>query len=228
MLFVVLLELALFYQPTNNISFHLESRTLSNQKMVVIKADIYFKYDEGKMITHYTYPAELISIANNKGEASFYDPKANTVIHKRGIFYATSNDNIYLFLRERYSDLGLKEMGYKLVSQKKDKEYIVTEWRPERVNGDDNTDKIVMAHLNDLPAYMAIYSNGRCGKKIYYSGYSMYGNYFLPARIVEITYVKSDSVILKKEYSNYKIGINASSPYFDFTVPSNAKAVVQQ
>ncbi|HPO64371.1 MAG TPA: hypothetical protein PKY76_00270 [Bacteroidales bacterium] len=215
-------------QPANNISFQLESKTLSNQKVVVIKADIFFKYDEGRMITHYTYPTELISITNNKGEASFYDPKSNTVVFKRGIFFATSNDNIYLFLRERYSDLGLKEMGYKLVSQKKDKDYIVTEWLPERANIKDNAEKIVLAHQNDLPVYMALYSKGRCEKKIYYSGYSMYGSYFLPARIVEITYVKSDSIVLKKEYSNYRIGMSAQSPYFEFTIPSNAKIITQQ
>lgn len=216
-----------FLQPANNISFHLESRTLSNQKVIVIKADIYFKYDEGKMITHFTYPTELISITNSKGEASFYDPKTNTVVFKRGNFFTTSNDNIYLFLRERYNDLGLKEMGYKLVSQKKDKGYIVTEWLPEHASTKDNAEKVVLAHQDDLPAYMALYANGRCERKIYYSGYSMYGSYFLPARIVEITYTKSDSVILKKDYTNYKIGINAISPYFDFTIPTNAKTITQ-
>ncbi|MCX7987141.1 MAG: hypothetical protein N2662_09405 [Bacteroidales bacterium] len=212
-------------QLNNYISFQLESKTLSNQKVVIIRAEIFFKYDEGKMITRYIYPTELISITNNKGEAAFYDPKTNTASYKRGALFLTTNDNIYLFLSERYSDLGLKEMGYKIVSKKRDKGYIVTEWLPEKSNSEDKAEKIVLAHQNDLPAYMALYSNNRCEKKIYYTGYSMYGSYFLPSRIVEITYVKSDSIIVKKEYTNYKIGSSANNPYFNFVIPSNAKTI---
>jgi len=185
------LTVFLLFQNQNNISFHLESRTLANQKVVVIKADIYFKIDENKMITHYVYPIEYITITNNKGEAHIYDPKKNAVLIKRGLFYSTENDNINLFLRGRYSDLGLKDMNYKMISSKHDQGYIVTEWIPQKKTSEESNDKIQLAHDNDLPIYMAIYSNDKLIRKIYYSGYAPYGNYYLPNRITEISYVKT-------------------------------------
>jgi outer membrane lipoprotein-sorting protein len=225
----LLISLIMLFQSSNNISFHLETSTLSDQKVITVKADVYFRYDEGKMIIHYTYPAEMISITNNKGEAMLYDPKSNSVILKRGLNFSTTNDNIYLFLSERYSDLGLQEMGYKLSSKKKDKGYAVSEWIPQNASSKvENADKIILAHENDLPAFMAIYSNSKLIRKVYYSGYALYGNYFLPNRITEIAYLKNDSIIQKKQYSGYTIGTAANSPYFSFSIPSNAKIIKEK
>lgn len=224
MYIISLFLLILQFQNNQNIYFHLESRTLAQQKVVIVKANIYFKYDEGKMITHFTYPTELISITNNKGEAQIYDPKSKTVLLKRGLFFSTENDNIFLFLRERYDDLGLIDLGYKLTSRKKEKGYTVSEWIPKK-ESEEISDKIIIAHDNQMPVYMAIYNKDKIIRKVYYSGYAPYGNYFLPNRVTEIAYIKNDSIVIKKEYTNFTLGGQNNHAMFDFKIPANAKII---
>ncbi len=221
-----LVFLNLIFQ-SSDISFHLDSRTLSNGKMVVVKADVYYKSDEGKMVTHYIYPLEYIIIANNKGEAQIYNPKDNTVILKRSLFFSTDIDNINIFLRQRYLDLGLKEVNFRIESSKNQKNLTITTWIPEKSAKIDAT-KIELVHENNLPIYMAIYNSEKIFRKIYYSNYNLYGHYYLPERITDISYVKNDSVISKKEYSNFKIGVAANSAYLNFKVPANAKIIQNQ
>lgn len=218
---------SLFLQ-SGNISFHLESRTLAKGKVVIIKADMYYKYEEGKMITHYTYPFEYYIISNRKGEAKIYDPKSNTVSLKRGLLYSTDIDMINLFLTGRYSDLGLKDMNFKMASSKKDKEYTISTWITD-TKDTEKQQKIELAHDRTLPVYMAIYStDGKVAKKVYYSDYALQGEYYIPARITEVSYVnKNDSVINKKEYSNFTFGVQATGGYFNFVIPQNAKSAVQ-
>lgn len=215
----------IFFQ-NDNIAFHLESRTLTNGKVVIVKADVSFQYSEGKMVTHYVYPFDYIVITNKNGEAQVYDPKNNTVSLKRGLLFSTDIDIINLFLTERYADLGLKDMNYKMTATKKDKGYTVSTWLPEKNIG-KNQQKIELAHDNSLPVYLAIYDgNSKISKKIFYSNYSIQGNYYLPIRITEISYISNgDSVINKKEYSNFKLGLEAQGGYANFKIPQNAQII---
>ena len=221
---IFLIAGSMFFLQGENICFHLESRNLAKGKMIVVKADVYYKFSEGKMITHYTYPADYIIITNRKGEAQVYNPKTNTVFLKRGFLFSTDIDVVNLFLTERYFDMGLKDMNYKMINTKNDKGYVVTTWVPEKVS-DEDAQKIEMAHQNSLPVYMALFDkNGKVSKKVYYSNYSSQGQYFIPIRVTEIAYIPNgDSVITKKEYADFKLGPAATGGYFNFAIPKDAK-----
>jgi hypothetical protein len=223
-LFLFFISISGMFFQNDNIAFHLESRTLTNEKVIVVKADVSFQYREGKMVTHYIYPFDYIVITNKKGEAQVYDPKKNTLSLKRGLLFSTDIDIINLFLTERYADLGMKDMNYKMVASKKDKGYIVSTWLSEKNIG-KTQQKIELAHDNSLPVYMAIYDeNSKISKKIYYSNYSLQGNYYIPIRITEISYIANgDSIINKKEYSSFKLGLEAQGGYANFKIPQNAQ-----
>jgi hypothetical protein len=220
----LIISSVLFFQ-NENISFHLESQNLSNGKVIKVKADIYYKYSEGKMVTHYTYPFDYIIVTNRKGEAQVYNPKTNTVVLRRGLLYSTDNDVMNLFLSERFDDMGLKDINFKVSSSKKDNGYMVTNWIPGK-EGNQEVSRIELVHDQSVPIYTGVYNKkDKIDKKVYYSNYNYCGRYYIPSRITEITFFpKGDSVISKKEYSNFKIASDISGEYyFNFSVPKDAK-----
>lgn len=207
-----------------NVSFRLESKNVANGKVMTVKADVYYRYGEGKMITHYIFPVDYVIITNRKGEAQVYNTKENTVAIKRAYVFSTDIDVMNLFLSERYADMGLKDMGYQLVNTKNDKGFVVTTWLPLK-KADDSKQKIEMAHNSALPAYMAMYDDkGEISKKAYYTNYQMQGQYMAPARITEISYINGkDSVVTRKEYTNFVMNPDPNSGYMNFTIPKDAK-----
>ena len=131
---------------------------------------------------------------------------------------------LYYFLSNRIEDLGLKELGFSLRETKVDGANIIRTYFP--VNSKSNYAKVEMVHENHLPIYCAYYdAKDQIVHKIYYSNYQNISSFIFPNRVTEIVYSGKDSIISRMVYSNVKIDNNATSPNFEFTVPSNAKVV---
>lgn len=192
--------------------------------MIVIKADVYYKYQEGKMIIHFLYPQEYYIIINNKGETKIYLPSINKVQIMQNWLFSSENDVMFNFLNNQISDMGLQSQGFSLLTTKMDKNLMITTWTPP-VQMSQKVSKTELVLDNYLPTFMGFWDqNGKMALKTYYLDYTVIDDITLPQRIIDIEYVANgDSVVSKKEYSNFMTGKDANSSYFNFTIPSNAQ-----
>lgn len=215
-----------FGSNTNRISLHMEVKRLYNKKVISLKADVYYKYIEGVMVTHYTYPQEYIYISCLKGEVKAYYPQTNEVIIQQNSIFSIENDVLYYFVNNKIFDLGLKELGFTLHHTRYEKSDMITTWHPP-AELTKNLLKVEMVHENNLPIYSAYYNRkGKIVKKIYYSGFSNYGHFALPRNITEFEYLaKGDSIISRKTYTNIKTNDEANNSFFDFRIPKEAKII---
>lgn len=221
------LLLTSFVSDSRKISAHMTSQKLFDGKVIRIKGDVYYHYDEGKMIVHYTYPQEYIFMTNALGEVTFYYPESNQVMLQQNSMFSSENDALYFFLANKTESLGLREGGFELADTRVEDNNVITTWKPIRKADLNKISKVVLVHENHLPIYAAYFnSNNQVAKKIYYSDYLALSMAMLPKRITEIEYMANgDSIISKKEYGNIKTGFEAQSQYFDFKVPSDAKRI---
>jgi hypothetical protein len=207
-------------------SVHLESQRLHKGKVVTVKADIYFRSDDGILVIHYSQPQDYVFLTNSKGEAKIYYPDKNEVILAQNQLFSSENDVLYSFLKYQSADMGLKEAGFNLTESKIEKAQVVTTWMPSSMHM-GQVSKVVIVHENDLPIYLAYYNlKGNIFKKSYFSNYYSATNTPFPQRIVDIDYLPTgDSIISRKIYSNIKTNQDANSSYFDFSIPANAKVL---
>jgi hypothetical protein len=215
-----------FQTDQKRISVHMESKRLNNGKVIITKADIFYKYNEGVMISHYTYPLNYVFITNSKGEAKVYYPDKNEVIIQRNTAFSTENDVLYYFLNNKFENLGLQDDGFLLKESHFEDQMMISTWEPP-ANVQSSVSKIKMAHENSLPIYSAYYNTkDKVVKKIYYSDYMTSSSCVLPLRVTEIEYIKGgDSIVSRKVYSDIKLDRLANDSYFNFIIPSNAKLV---
>lgn len=212
-----------FSGDVGKICLHMESKKLYKGKVMIIKADVYYKID-GNMTIHYTYPQDYILLTNTKGEVKVYFPVQNQIFLQQNQTFSSENDVLYSFLSQRVSDMRLKESGFSLQNSKYEEGLTITTWLPP-IYLTDQISKVEMAHENYLPVYTAIFNvKSKYSKKIYYSDYLPVDQYFLPTKITEIEYLANgDSIISRKIYSDIKTGAQATSPYFNYAIPANAK-----
>jgi hypothetical protein len=207
----------------------MESKRLFNGKVVIVKADLFFKYTEGTLLMHYFYPTDYLFITNSKGEVKMYFPDKNEVMIQQNQIFASDNDALYFFLSNQVNDLGLKEMGYSVASTRFEEGITITSWLPPSWQI-GRISKVELAHENYLPIYTAYYNEkSKAIRKVYFTNYFMSSAAALPQRITEIEYLPNgDSIISRKIYSEIKFDLNASNEYFDFKIPANAKPITLQ
>jgi hypothetical protein len=213
-----------FNSDSRRISVTMESKRLHKGKVVTVKADIFFKYTEGILIMHYSYPNDYVFMTNTKGEVKVYYPDKNEVMVQQNQMFSSDNDALYFFLSNKLNDLGLKESGYKLQSTKFENGLTVSSWLPPAMLL-NKISRVQLAHENYLPIYSAYYNAAnRPLRKVYFSNYYVANQAAIPQRITEIEYLPNgDSVISRKIYSNINFDGQARSSYFDFKIPANAK-----
>lgn len=218
-----------FSSDIHRLSVRMESKRLFNGKVVIVKADLFFKYTEGTLLMHYFYPTDYLFITNSKGEVKMYFPDKNEVMIQQNQIFASDNDALYFFLSNQVNDLGLKEMGYSVASTRFEEGITITSWLPPSWQI-GRISKVELAHENYLPIYTAYYNEkSKAIRKVYFTNYFMSSAAALPQRITEIEYLPNgDSIISRKIYSDIKFDLNASNEYFDFKIPANAKPITLQ
>jgi len=214
------------FQGKDRVSASMESRKLFDGKVVIVKAQIYYTFDEGKMIMNYTYPNKHVFISNALGEAKVYYPERNEVSVLQNTMFSTENDVLYYFMSGQIDDLGLRSLGFQLAETDFDDNLMVTTWMPPGTIA-GRLSKIEMVHENYIPIYSAYYTgDNKVQKKIYYSDFLRHDNVVIPQKVTEIEFLaKGDSIISRKEYSDFKFGASAMGDYFNFKVPEDAKII---
>ena len=223
-IFICLLFFVHALWAQNRVSAEAEIRRVHNGQAVTIRKEIFFN-PNGRMVVHFTHPEEYFMVTNHFGEARIFHPKTNEVMVINDRSFSSEVEPIFYFLNNLTEDLGLRSLGFSLSSTRRDGNYLIRTYTPNDPRS--NFSKVEMVHENHLPIFVAYYDNrNRIVRKIYYSNYQTFASMALPQRITEINYPSAnDSIVSRLIYSNIKVGRNATSPKFDFTIPSNARVV---
>ena len=178
----------------------------------------------GKMITHFVSPKEYYLINTAKGEISLYEPKQKTVVLQQNYQYSTENTQLYFFLQNKKSDLGLKTMGFTIKNTRFEQDLMITQWTPP-IQMSNMIKEVELVHRGANPIFMSYTdSKGRVIKKSYYYNYANFGGVEFPQAITQMDYpIAGDSIVSKTAYTNVKLNAEADDQLFNFTVPSNAK-----
>lgn len=213
-------------QPMGRLMLHMTAESVHENVKNRVEADVYYLINEGKMITHYTYPKDYVRESNRLGEVKMYFPENNAVVIQQDEMYSSENDVLHYFLYNKLTDLGLTDLGYKLIDNKEDDGVMVTEWEPVVYESED-IKKIVLAHLDNLPIYTAYFKvRNKLVRKVYYSDFEMVSSSVLPTTMIDVTYFpKGDSIVNRKLFSDMKFGISLNESYFNFKVPDDAKRI---
>lgn len=213
-------------QKIDKISLDLLSRTLYQGKSVSLKSEVYYKSVGATMVTHITSPSEKLVITNGNGEYKEYDFKNNSITLMQGIDLSSKNSLFYSFLSGSISDMGLKELGYKLSNTRVDKKMVITTWVPVGENT-VKTKRAEIVHENYLPIYLAFYDmNDKPMHKSFYSNFQQVGTVKMPFTITEFEYVSpTDSIITKRTYSNLKTNTQVDDKFLNFKVPTDARVI---
>lgn len=225
-LLVLYISNASFLSPFDNIekiSASLISRQVQGGRSVTIRGDIFYQRN-GNLTTHFTYPREYILIGNKLGETKIYDPVANTVIQYQNFLFSTQSSQFYYFFSGKIYDMGLTDIGYV-----QDKTYFennlkVTEWKLKVPQKKALIQRVKLVFDNQKPVYMHYAdANNKIIRKVYYYNYTQLSVYDFPATTTEIVFNDKDSSVIKTSYDNFNINESATSGYFNFSIPSNAK-----
>jgi outer membrane lipoprotein-sorting protein len=199
--------------------------TKASQKgtTTTVKADVYYQ-SSGKMITHFFYPVEIFLVNNEKGEVSIYDPVKNTAKQQQNYAFSTETSQLYYFLQNKKSDLGLKSLGFTVNSTKFEEDLMITKWMPPTPLL-KMVQEVELVHRGPNPIFMKyVGKDGKNAKKVYYYNYTTLNGIDFPLVITQIDFMSSkDSVITKTTYSEIKTNESANDAYFDYTIPSTAK-----
>jgi hypothetical protein len=206
------------------ISLKMESKRLYKGKLVSVKAEIYYNFEAGVMLTRYVQPSEMIFISNAKGEAKIYYPQKNSVSLKRDEILSSENNLLYYFFANKTGDMGLKDLGFKPGGTRFEENLMVVTWIPSAELA-PKVNKVEVVYEQYLPIFTAYYGkNKKVSKKIFYSNYTIYEQVNLPLKITEFNYLANgDSTISRLIYSDIKVGQSANSQYFNYSIPSNAR-----
>lgn len=192
-----------------------------------VVADIYYSAN-GKMITYFSYPQEYITIANSKGEFSFYDPDKNTVFQSRNEAFSSETSFFYFFLNNKKMDLGLSDMGFQITNTTFEEGLTVTEWAPP-VQMAGQIGGVKLVHNRQNPIFMSYKdASDNIIKKTYYYDYINYSGINLPTSVTQIDFTTpTDSVLTKTNYSDIRIDNQVDEKLLNFEIPENAKVVSQ-
>lgn len=202
-------------------------QTVTKGQKITTKGEVYYRSSNGKLVTHFSYPMELVSITNALGEMQSYDITRNSLWQKISAEYSSKQSFIYHFMTGQHNDMGLPENGFELTETKIDNGMVVTVWKYVGKLNQHVGSIIELVHEKRFPIYMSLSKNNITETKTYYTNYQIIGGIKMPMNITEINYFEggSDSTITRKKYSNPQINNQVNSEYLDFVIPSNAKLI---
>lgn len=225
-LIVIFLLTGSFYRhpvTIEKISASLVSRQVQQGKSVTLKGEVYYQRD-GNMITRFIYPKEYMIVANKFGETRIYDPEKNSVYQYQNILFSTQSSQFYYFFTGRITDMGLTRVGYVQDKTYNDGQLLVTEWKLKTPSKKNMIQRIKIVYDGQLPIYMHYEDiTHKVFRKVYYYNYQQLDVYSFPATTTEILYDKGDSTVSKTNYTDFKLNGQATSAWFNFTIPPTAK-----
>jgi hypothetical protein len=222
--FFLLLLFAPALLAQNRVSVEAEVRQVNKGQSVTVRKEIFLNAD-GRMVVRYVHPEEYYMITNTFGEARIYHPRTNEVMVVNDQLLSSRSELVFYFLTNQTEDFGLRSLGFSLANTRVEDNMIIRTYRPN--DSRSNHSKVEIVHENHLPIYIAYYdTRNRMVEKLYFSDYQKLPFAAIPRRITGISYpTANDSIVSRTLYSNIKAGKDAVSPYFNFTIPPNAKQV---
>jgi outer membrane lipoprotein-sorting protein len=208
------------------ISMEMETRSAADGKATRMKASLYYT-SEGKMLTYFSEPYELVIVNNKKGELIVYNPAENTVLQQQNYMLGTETNQLYFFLENKRNDLGLLAMDYTIRNTRMEDGLKITEWSPP-INLVKEISKVELVHEKGNPIFMAYHAaNGAVLKKMFFYTYTKVSDYIsLPAVVTQIDFKSpKDSIVTKTTYSQFKLNQQVADEQLNFVVPSNAKVL---
>ena len=229
---LAILSTVFFFNGINLVSFEkvsmdMEMKIADGGYSSVTTATIFYSYD-GKMLSYFHSPKEMIVSNNAKGEMQVYDPDKNTVIQKQNFTYGTETTQLYFFLQNKKNDLGLSDMGFIQHDVSFEEGLTITDWHPPMEMA-AQLSKVRLVHEQGRPIYIGYYdSNDQLATKSYFYNYqTLRPNLDFPLTVTQINYKNQgkDSTINKTTYSNIAFDNAVDNTKFHFIIPNDAKVL---
>lgn len=223
-LYIPLFYILSLFQSYDWVSFDMIKRTNQNGKTSKNVAKVYFNAD-GKMLTHFISPMEVMILNNKDGELQLYNPAENTVFQQLNHMLGTENTNIYYFLKQETDDMGLARIGFTLATSRLDDNLLVSIWKSPKQMQQQIFD-VELVHQGKKPVFLGYRdAKGKYLKKVYYYQYEQVSGVDFPMSITEIDFLKKDSIVSKTVFESFEINRPADQEWVNFTVPTHATLV---
>lgn len=211
------------FNAINKIYAELETRQLKDGKYMTVKGEICYE-GNGNMVSHYFYPKDYVLLSNNKGEVKLYEPSTNTVVLTQNNAFSSQTSEFYYFFAGKLADMGLSDIGYVQEKVYPEKDLMVSLWKLKKPDAKRQVQKIKLVHQRQSPVYMH-YEDGKGAivRKVYYYGYTQLQDVSFPATSTEVMFSGKDSSVTKSVFRNFRLNEQATSQYFNYKIPSNAK-----
>jgi outer membrane lipoprotein-sorting protein len=209
--------------PIERLSASVTTRQLQQGKSVTIRGEVYYQRN-GNMVTHFSFPKEVVILANKLGETRIYDPRLNEVVRSQNEAFSTQTTQLAFFLTGATADMGLIRLGFVQDKTSTQGKRLITEWRPKDPDKKQLIQRVKIVYEQAMPIYMHYADGtGHVIRKVFYYNYQPIDGRPFPATTTEIMYQAGDSTIAKTTYGNFQLNGQATSPYFEYTIPANAK-----
>lgn len=207
------------------ISFDMHSRTANKGLSTSLKGAIFYSMD-GKMITRYHEPEEMVIINDRKGDLKIYNVKSNELFQQQNYLYSTESNELYYFLENNKSDLGLKAMGFNLHNTRFEESLRISTWAPPQQLAKEIS-HVELVHEKANPIFLGYYDkDNRALKKTYFYNYAQVGQLQIPAAITKVTFKSPvDSIVTKATYNNFKLNREVKEQDLKFDIPADAKII---
>lgn len=190
-------------------------------------AKIFYSFD-GKMVSYFYEPKEMVVSNNAKGEMQVYNPKDNTVIQRQNYTYGTETSQLFYFLQNKKHDLGLSDMGFSQSDISFEDGLTITDWLPP-IEMLQQISKVRLVHDRDEPIYVAYYDNSdQIGTKSYFYNYiELKPLLKFPSTVTQIRYknMGKDSTINKTTYSNFRFDNQVDPSRLTLAIPEDVKVL---
>lgn len=208
------------------VSMEMLSRSTRKGLVNTIKATVYYTA-AGKMVSHYYEPTELLITNNKNGDISVYNFKDNTISQKQNFMLGTDQNQLFYFLENNKTDLGLTKMGFLLKETRFEDGLKISVWIPP-LNLVRQISRVELVHEKNNPIFLGYFDiKGRVIKKNYFYDYRQVASVSFPTNVTQITFENAkDSIISKVSYSGFKLDNEVSEEYLNFKIPDNAKTVM--
>ncbi|MCX6213037.1 hypothetical protein [Spirosoma sp.] len=210
-------------QTIDRLSATVTTRQVQQGKSVTIRGEMFYQRN-GNMVTHFTFPREVVILANKLGETRIYDPRRNAVIRYQNESFSTQTTQLAFFLNGTTSDMGLSRLGFVQDKTTANGKLLITEWRLKTPNAKMPIQRVRIVYDRANPIYMHYTdSAGKIIRKVFYYDYQPIEGRPFPATTTEIVYQDKDSTVSKTVYADFRLNHAANSSYFDYVIPATAK-----
>ncbi len=225
LVFLLLVSSLLFPSPQTieRLSATITTRQVQQGKSVTVRGEVFYQQN-GNMVTHFTFPREVVILANKLGETRIYDPRQNAVIRYQSEAFSTQTTQLAFFLNGTTSDMGLTQLGFVQDKTTSASKLLITEWRLKTPDKKAAIQRVKIVYDRANPIYMHYTDGtGKIIRKVFYYSYQSIDGRPFPATTTEIVYQDRDSTVSKNVYADFRLNREATSYYFDYTIPANAK-----